>query len=224
MAQTVMNQLIGKGKVQRGMLGVTIQPVTSTLAASLGLKDVRGVLVGGVNPGGPADHAGLKMGDVILKLNGRDMNDANEMRNAVAAMAPGTEVTVTVLRDGKQQNIAVRLGELTPESVRASQEQGGEGPQNASRLGISIVPLTPDLARELGVRPGTQGVVIGSVDPSGPAAQAGLQSGDIIQQVNRQPVRSGDDVRRALQRSGARPPLLVVNRGGQTLFVAVPLQ
>lgn len=224
MAQTVMNQLIGKGKVQRGMLGVTIQPVTSTLAASLGLKDVRGILVGGVNPGGPADHAGLKMGDVILKLNGRDMNDANEMRNAVAAMAPGTEVTVTVLRDGKQQNIAVRLGELTPESARASQEQGGEGPQNASRLGISIVPLTPDLARELGVRPGTQGVVIGSVDPSGPAAQAGLQSGDIIQQVNRQPVRSGDDVRRALQRSGARPPLLVVNRGGQTLFVAVPLQ
>jgi serine protease Do len=224
MAQTVMNQLIGKGKVQRGMLGVTIQPVTSTLAASLGLKDVRGILVGGVNPGGPADHAGLKMGDVILKLNGRDMNDANEMRNAVAAMAPGTEVTVTVLRDGKQQNIAVRLGELTPESVRATQEQGGEGPRNASRLGISIVPLTPDLARELGVRPGTQGVVIGSVDPSGPAAQAGLQSGDIIQQVNRQPVRSGDDVRRALQRSGARPPLLVVNRGGQTLFVAVPLQ
>ena len=224
MAQTVMNQLIGKGKVQRGMLGVTIQPVTSTLAASLGLKDLRGVLVGGVNPGGPADHAGLKMGDVILKLNGKDMNDANEMRNAVAAMAPGTQVTVTVLRDGKQQNIAVRLGELTPESARASQEQGGEGPQNASRLGISIVPLTPDLARELGVRPGTQGVVIGSVDPSGPAAQAGLQSGDIIQQVNRQPVRSGDDVRRALQRSGARPPLLVVNRGGQTLFVAVPQQ
>lgn len=224
MAQTVMNQLIGKGRVQRGMLGVTIQPVTSTLAASLGLKDVRGILVGGVNPGGPADHAGLKMGDVILKLNGRDMNDANEMRNAVASMAPGTEVTVTVLRDGKQQNIAVRLGELTPESARTSQEQGGEGPRTASRLGISIVPLTPDLARELGVRPGTQGVVIGSVDPSGPAAQAGLQSGDIIQQVNRQPVRSGDDVRRALQRSGARPPLLVVNRGGQTLFVAVPLQ
>ena len=224
MAQTVMNQLIGKGKVQRGMLGVTIQPVTSTLAASLGLKDVRGILVGGVNPGGPADHAGLKMGDVILQLNGKDMNDANELRNAVATMAPGTAVTVTVLRDGKQQNFAVRLGELTPESVRASQQQGGEGPQNASRLGISIVPLTPDLARELGVRPGTQGVVIGSVDPSGPAAQAGLQSGDIIQQVNRQPVRSGDDVRRALQRSGARPPLLVVNRGGQTLFVAVPLQ
>ena len=222
MAKTVMNQLIGKGKVQRGMLGVGIQPVTSDLAASLGLKEARGILISSVTPGGPAEKAGLKMGDVILKLNGKDVNDSNELRNTVAAMPPGTEVTLTILRDGKQQDVRVRLGELTPETARG-QQQGGGGDTGA-RLGISVVPLTPDLAAQLGLRRGTQGLVIQDVDPSGPAAQAGLQMGDVIEQVNRQPVRNPDDMRKALQSSNGRPPLLLVNRGGQTIFVPVPLQ
>ena len=222
MAKSVMNQLIGKGKVNRGMLGVGIQPVTSDLATGLGLKEVRGVLINSVTPGGPADKAGVKMGDVILKLNGKDVSDPNELRNTIAGTAPGTEVTLTLSRDGKQQDVRVKLAELTPETARAQQQGGGQ--EGGGRLGIRVVPLTPDLAAQLGLRRGTQGLVIQDVDPSGPAAQAGLMNGDVIEQVNRQPVKSVDDMRRALQSSGNRPPLLLINRGGQTIFVPVPLQ
>jgi len=222
MAKSVMGQLIGKGSVQRGMLGVGIQQVTSDLAASLGLKEVRGIVVNSVTPGGPADKAGLKPGDVILKLNGQDVNDSNMLRNRIAAAAPGTEVTLTILRDGKEQDLRVRLGELSEETARARQQGGGGGEGGGSRLGVTVAPLTPDLAQQLGVRPGTRGVMVEQVDPAGPAAQAGVQAGDIIQQVNRQDVRSPEDMRKALQSSGNRPPLLLINRGGQTIFVAVP--
>jgi Do/DeqQ family serine protease len=222
MAQTVMNQLIGKGKVRRGMLGVGIQPVTSDLAASLGLNEARGVIVSSVTAGGPANKAGLKTGDVILKLNGKDMNDSNELRNAIAGMAPGNEVTLTIWRDGKEQEVRVRLSELTPETARSSEEQGGS--DTSRRLGISVVPMTPDLAAQLGLPRGTQGLVIQDLDPSGPAAQAGLQMGDVIEQVNRQSVRTPEDMQKALQNSGSRPPLLLVNRGGQTIFVPVPFR
>lgn len=223
MAKTVMDQLIGKGKVQRGMLGVGIQPVTGDLAAGLGLKEVRGVVINSVTAGGPADRAGVKTGDVILKLNGKDVNDPNELRNTIAAASPGTEVTLTISREGKQQDIRARLGELTAENARTEQQQGG-GEEGGARLGITVAPLTPDLASQLGIRRGTEGLVVQSVDPAGPAAQAGLQSGDVIQQVNRQPVRNPDDMRRALQRSGGSAPLLLINRGGQTIFVPVPVK
>ena len=222
MAKTVMNQLIGKGKVQRGMLGVGIQPVTSDLAPGFGLKEVRGVVINSVTAGGPADRAGVKTGDVILKLNGNDVSDANQLRNTIAASPPGTEVTLTVSRDGKQQDIRVRLGELTAENARAGGPLG-EGAESGTRLGISVAPLTPDLAAQFGIRRGTHGLLIQDVDPSGPAAQAGLRSGDVIEQINRQSVRSTADVRRALQSSGSNPPLLLINRGGQTIFVPVPL-
>src|SRR5579871_4341917 len=110
MAKSVLDQLVQKGKVQRGMLGVGIQGVTSDLAAGLGLKAVRGVLINSVTPGGPGDKAGLKTGDVILKLNGKDVNDTNVLRNEIAATAPGTDVTLTILRNGNQQDVHVKLG------------------------------------------------------------------------------------------------------------------
>jgi Do/DeqQ family serine protease len=223
MAKNVMNQLLGKGKVQRGMLGVGIQPVTAELAASLGLKEARGVLINSVTSGGPAERAGLKSGDVILQLNGKGVNDANTLRNEIAAAGPGTEVTLTLLRDGKQQEVRVRLAELTAEAARAGDEQGGDT-ASGSKLGITVVPITPEIAQQLGLRRGIQGLAVESVDPDGPAAQAGIQSGDLIQEVNRQPVRSAADMASALQKSGGRPPLLLINRGGQTAFVPVPLR
>ncbi|MBZ5583972.1 MAG: PDZ domain-containing protein, partial [Acidobacteriia bacterium] len=185
----------------------------------------RGIIISSVTPGGAADKAGLKQGDIILQLNGKDVSDTNVFRNEVAASAPGTEVTLTVWRNNAQQQVRVRLGEWSPEVGAEQQSGGGGGGGRASnRLGMTVEPLTPDLAAQLGLRRGTQGVVIDQVDPAGPAAQAGLAQGDVIQQVNRQPVRSPEDIRNALQRSGNQPPLLLVNRGGQTLFVSVPLE
>ena len=221
MAHSVMDQLISKGTVRRGMLGVGIQPMTANLASSFGLKEARGVLVSSVTPGGPADKAGLKTGDVILSINGHAMNDENELRNQIAAMPPGTAVTLTIWRNGQQQDVHVSLGELTQESARASEQGGG---QSNAKLGIGVVPLTPQLAGQVGVPRNTQGVVVESVDPSGPAAAAGIQAGDVIQQVNRQPVRNPADVQRALSTSGDQPPLLLINRQGQTIFVPVPQQ
>jgi serine protease Do len=179
-----------------------------------------------VTPGGPADQAGIKAGDVITKINGKDVNDDNVLRNTIAAMAPGTDVTVTFLREGKEQDVKAKLGTLTAESARATEQGGGGGGagEAAGKLGITIVPLTPEIAGQIGVPRNTQGVVVRDVDPNGPAAQAGVQAGDVIQQVNRQTVRSPAEMRDALAKSGNNPPLLLVNRGGQTVFVPVPLQ
>ncbi len=223
MARTVMNQLISKGKVQRGMLGIGIQPVTREIASGLGLKQVRGVVVNSVNPGGPADRAGVKLDDVIVQLNGKEVNDANNLRNEIAGFTPGTQVTLGIVRDGRPLDVRVTLGELTPQTARADQEQGGDS-QGTSKLGISVSALTPDRASQLGLRRGTTGVLIDQVDPDGPAAQAGIQAGDVIQEVNRQPVRTPADVRDALAKSGGRTPVLLINRGGQTIFVPVPLE
>ncbi len=220
MARSVMDQLIQKGKVQRAMLGVGIQAVTSDLASSLGFKGVRGVLVNSVSPGGPGDKAGLKPGDVIVKLNGKDVNDPNTLRNDIAGSAPGTEVTLTIERNGAEQDVHAKLGELTAQTAGGGQ---GGGTPSAGKLGISVAPMNADTARQLGLPPATQGLVIESVDPGGPAAQAGLQSGDVILEVNRQKVNSVADMQRVLAASGNRPPLLLVNRNGQTIFVPVPL-
>jgi serine protease Do len=224
MARNVMGQLIGKGKVQRGMLGVGIQPVTNDLAQGLGLKENRGVVINSVTPGGPADKAGMKTGDVILQVNGKDVNDANVLRNEIAGTAPGTEMTFTILRNGQQQQVQAKLGDLANTAAADGSGGGGGGGTGAGRLGVAVIPLTPEIAAQLGLRRGTQGLVVQSVDPNSPAADAGVQTGDVIQEVNRQPVRTTDDMRAALAKSGDRPPVLLINRGGQTVFVPVPVR
>jgi serine protease Do len=224
MAKNVMDQLIQRGKVERGMLGVTIQTVTSDLASGLGLKQVGGVLVSSVNPGGPAAQAGIKQGDVILQLNGTDVTDPNQLRNAVAATSPGSEVTLTISRNGQQQQVKVRLGTLTPETPQQTPGGGSGSGGQTGPLGVTVEPMTPQLAAQLGLSRTTQGVAIESVDPNGPAAQAGLQPGDVIQQANQHPVHSAADLQNALKASGNRPALLLVDHKGQRVYVAVPLR
>ncbi len=224
MAKTVMDQLVKSGKVRRGQLGITVTRVSSDLAASLEMSDTRGVIVNSVRAGSAADKAGLRQGDVITAINDNPVSDSNAFRNRVASNAPGTEVTLTVLRDKKEQKIRATLGEATEESARnESDSEGGSNPRTAGggKLGIGVAPLTPDIAQELQLKPGTTGVVVESVDPAGPAVEAGIQRGDVIQEVNRQPVKSADDVRAAIEKNGNKPALLLLNRRGDTAFVAV---
>ena len=222
LAKNVMDQLIANGRVHRGQLGVGVQNLTSDLASGLGLKEVRGVLVNSVTPGSPADRAGLRNGDVITAIDGHPVDDPNALRNRVATTAPDSQVRLSIIRDGKEQQVNAKLGELTAGSVAAERSSGGAGNAPGDRhIGVSVEPLTPALAEELGVRQGTQGLVVRSVDPRGPAARAGVQPGDVIVAVNRQPVRSASEIGTALNGSSSRPSLLLINRSGQSLFLTV---
>jgi len=221
MAKTVLAQLEKGGKVRRGQLGVSIQPVTSDIAANLGMKDVRGVLVSAVTPGSPAERAGVKTGDLILALNGQPTNSSNELRNRIAGTSPGTEVTLTLFRNGSEQQVKATLGDLTLESAQNRLSGSAHGGESGRQFGLSVQALTADDAAQLGLPRNTRGVLVQSVDPAGPAAEAGIQPGDVIMQANGQAVQSADELRSALRKSGSRPALVLINRGGQTIYVTV---
>lgn len=216
MARNVMTQLIDKGQVRRGMLGVTIQPVTSEIARSMGLSAVRGALVSDVQSGSPAEKAGLRRGDVITAIDGATVTDGNALRNHVAQLMPGTRTEVTVLRDGREQKVGVTLAELKS-AARESDAQGQ--PSETGGFGMAVEPLTRETAKELGVKV-TSGVVIREIEPSSRAAEAGLRPGDVIEQVDGKAVDSVTALRSALK-TGDRPALLLVHRGGMTVFVTL---
>jgi serine protease Do len=220
MARNVMDQLRRGGRVERAQLGVTVQPVTSEMAESLGLQHVGGVIVASVAPDSAAARAGIRQGDVISGFNGQPVHDTNSLRNRVADSKPGSEASVAIVRDGREQTLNVKLDEATSERAEG---RGQSDQTDKTALGVSVEPLTPDLAQQLGVSKTVQGLAISQVDPDGRAAEAGIQSGDIIEQVNRQPVRTVAELRSALKSGGeGRPVLLLVNRHGNELFVTVP--
>jgi len=222
MARNVMEQLIKTGKVRRGQLGIIVQKVDSDMASSLGLREPHGVIVSEVQPGSAAERAGIKQGDVITALNGTAVNDANSFRNEVASVQPGSAVTLTLQRNGQEQQVRATLGEFKADKTEADQGGSGDsGSNNTGHLGVAVEPLTPDLASQLGVPSSTQGLVVGEVDQNGPAADAGMQRGDVIMQVNQQPVHSVADLQAALRRSGSRPALVLINRRGTTIFLTV---
>lgn len=220
MARSVMDQLIKSGTVRRGQLGVTIQPVTSDIAASLGLTVPRGVLVNSVRQDSAADRAGVRQGDVLVAFNGEPVEDGNSLRNRIATSAPGTEVTLTVLREGKEQQLRATLDDA-PSDQGASGPQSREGDVVGGRLGLTVQPMTPDIASQLGIDRNTQGLVVTRVDPASPAAESGIQQGDVITEANRQAVRSAENLRSVIEQGNDRPVLLLINRGGQTIYVAV---
>jgi serine protease Do len=221
MARNVMEQLVKNGKVRRGQLGVSVRRIDSDMAASLGMTETKGVIVNSVRPGSAAEKAGIHQGDVITAIDGAAVSDSNAFRNRVASSGPGTEVTLTILRDNREQKIRATLGEFT--ETAQSSEQGDNGPneQGGGKLGLSVEPLTPEIASQLNLRPGTQGVVVDSVDPAGPAVEAGIQRGDVIQEVNRQAIRSAGDLRAAIEKNGSKPALVLINRRGETIYLTV---
>ena len=216
MARNVMTQLIEDGEVRRGRLGVTVQQLTPALAQTLNLQGVRGALVSDVESGSPAAAAGLQRGDVITAVNGQAITDSNVLRNEIAELQPGTDVKLTVRRDGTERVLSAKLAALEAQAATRDGRRSGE---SSGRFGMSVEPLTADRARELGVR-ATAGVLVAAVDPGSRADDAGLRAGDVIEQVDRKPVKSGEELRAALS-SGDRPALLLVHRGASTIFVTI---
>ena len=216
MARNVMTQLIDKGQVRRGLLGVTIQPVTSDIARSLGLTQVRGALVSDVQPDSPAQKGGIRRGDVITAIDGTAVTDGNVLRNHVAQMLPGTRAQLTVLRGGKEETATVTLAEL--KAAGRDDSAPGASP-DGSGYGLSVEPLTRETAGQLGVQ-ASAGVVVREVQPAGRAAEAGLRGGDVIEQVDGKTVQSGEALRAALK-NGDRPALLLVHRGATSVFVTL---
>ncbi|MGE5246192.1 MAG: DegQ family serine endoprotease [Betaproteobacteria bacterium] len=219
MARNVMNQLRTTGHVTRAQLGVTVQPVTSDMAKSLGLNGAEGAIVASVSPDSAAARAGIKQGDVIESFDGQPVHDTNGLRNRVADSKPGSQKSVKIWRNGSEQTLNVTLGEAQTGSAKASGESDSD---DKAALGVAVEPLTPDLASRIGVARTTRGVVVDDVSPDGRAADAGIQQGDVIESVNRKPVTSVDDLREAVRSSADKPLLLLVNRRGNEVFVTVP--
>jgi serine protease Do len=220
MARHVMDDLRKDGHVRRAQLGIGVQAVTSDMAANLGLKQVGGLIVGSVTPGSAAEHAGLRRGDVIQSFNGQPVNDANSLRNRVADTPPGSKVTLVVVRDGSERSFTVTLDDAAAGKQAERADAPAAGDNNAA-LGIAVEPLTSDAASRFGTPKGVRGLVVRQVNPDGRAADAGLQEGDVIQEVNRQPVDSVEELRTAVRRTSDKPLLLLINRKGSDLFVTV---
>jgi serine protease Do len=214
LVKELLPQLKGKGKITRGYLGVLIQKVTPDIAESLGLDKARGALVANVSKDGPADRAGVKVGDVIVEFDGKEIRDSNELPIIVARTAVNKKVRMKVLRDKKEVPLMVAVGELKDEEVVASTEEKGE-------LGLAVQRVTPEIAESLGLER-AEGVVITSVAPASPADEAGLRRGDVILELDRKPVRSLADYRKAMgEIKKGKGILFLVRRGDNTLFLAL---
>lgn len=223
MAKAVMEQLLKTGKVRRGMLGVTIQPVDADLASSLNLPAARGAIITSVSPGGPAERAGIQRGDVVTAINNQTVTDHNSLRNHVAALPPGSTANVTVVRNGREQNMQVALTELPDRPRPETEEESstGTGAGMNDRFGLSLQPLTAEMASRYGLEADDQGLVVTRVDPAGNAANAGIRQGDLIQEVNRQPVRSIAGFGTAVRESGSRPALILIKRRNNMLYLTL---
>jgi serine protease Do len=220
MAREVMEQIVEHGKVIRGYLGVTIQDVDPDMAKAFGLSQGGGALIGDVRPGGPASRAGLKRGDVVLQLDGKAVTSSGDLSLRISEMAPGSVAHLQVYRNGRTQQVNATLGTY-PENGQTSQPAAGSG---AALNGLHVQNLTPEIRQQLGLPAGSIGVVITEVDPSSAAAAAGIQQGDVIEAVDQKPVHNVQQYQQVLAGLGNQPVLLLLNRGGTTLFVVVQPQ
>ncbi len=209
MARNIMEQLIRYGEVRRGQLGVYIQDVTPDLARAFGLRRARGAVITQVIPGSPADRAGLKEGDVVVKVNGESIDNAADLRNAIGLLRVGAEARIEIIRDGRRRTVKVRIRERSQERARA----GAIDPRLDGAVLGAIEPGHP-LAGQV------EGVEVLEVKRGSPAWVAGLRKGDIIVSVNRQRVKSVADVKRAV-RQGRDGLLLNIRRGDGALYLVI---
>ena len=220
MARHDMDQILEHGKVERAYLGIVPQDIKPALAKAFNVTETSGALVGDVSAGGPAEKAGLQKGDIILGINGQPIADANQLRLKVGMMMPNETVKMKVLRNGKNLEVAVTLGEFPSNQERASISNNDE--KESVLDGVTVENLTPEQANQLKLSQATKGVVVDEVSPASRAANAGLQPGDVIQEVNHHSVKSVGDFKQAVSSTSKDTPvLLLVNREGNTMFLAV---
>jgi serine protease Do len=231
MAKNVMDQIESHGKVSRGYMGVTLQTVTPELAPQFGLKEAKGAIVGDITPGAPGAKAGLKSGDVITAIDGKKVDGSDDLTMDVVSHSPGSTVTLDVIRNNQPMKVTVTLGTRPTGIDWGNGNKGGNGNNdqedngnsgNASARGISVETLTPDLAQQVGVPQSTKGVVVDSVDPDSPAADAGLGRGVVVTAVDRHPVTNAEEFKRLMSQAQGKSVLLSVNTGNGNLFIVVP--
>ncbi|MEI6808736.1 MAG: DegQ family serine endoprotease [bacterium] len=216
MAKAIKDQLLKSGKVIRGFLGIGIQDLKGELAERFNLKEGTGILVTDVMKGSPAEKSDLKEEDVILKIDGDEVESSAAFRNRISSLSPGTTVSLTILRDGAKKTVKAVCGTL-PHDLAA----GTTADDDISSLGLSVQELTGELAAHLGYA-GGNGVVVSNVDPSGLAAESGIETGDLITSVNRKSVKSVEEFNNALADfAKAKAILLRVKNGKGTRFVVI---
>jgi serine protease Do len=219
MARTVLEQIVTHGRVSRGWLGIVVQDLTPALAHGLGKPEMRGLLVSDVAPGSPGAQAGLQRDDIVTRYRDVRVDGAGQFRNLVLQSTPGSRVWLTVYRNGRDQEFEVSVGER-PESTAQEEQVGKE----IEQLGMELTDLDLALTKRLGLPPAAQGIVVIEVLPGSPAEAAGLQSGDVIQEVNRQPVTSAKDLARKVEQMAGQSLVLFVNRAGTTVYLVVDLK
>ncbi|MEK6286667.1 MAG: trypsin-like peptidase domain-containing protein [Acidobacteriota bacterium] len=224
LATKIYAQLIKNGKVTRGYLGVSLRPVSPSLAKSVGYTGTDGALVDDLpRDYSPAGNAGLRSGDVIVEFDGKHVTSPKQLTEMVADTPVGKATQLKYVRDGRAETATIKLGERPPRNGEEAQPDKGSPEEEGVKLGISISSLTAELAREMKLRVPT-GVVIQNVQPDGPAAEAGLQAGDVIHRINRTPVTNRQDYVSAMASlKGEKEVTLQIERGGQMTFVSVTL-
>jgi serine protease Do len=227
----VIAQLEEFHETRRGWLGVRIQNVDDSIAESLGLGTARGALVAGIDDRGPAKPAGLQSGDVIVKFDNHDIKESRDLPKLVASMPVGKEVEVVIIRKGQEITKTVKLGRLEDgEKVAATPnaEDEAAADKKAKAFGMELSGLTDDARKNFKIKDSIKGVVVSAVEPNSPAAEKGLQAGDVIEEVNQQAVSAPGEVSKAidaLKKGGKKSALLLVSNGtGDVRFVALSLE
>ncbi len=224
-AKVVLDQLRTSGHVDRGFLGVQIQEVTSEIASSMGLdgNHPTGALVAQVNDDSPAAKAGIKVGDLIEKFDGKQVEKMRDLPRIVAETGIGKKVDVTVLRDGKTLTLSTTVGQMDETKVASNQNDEGDHTNKMASLGLSLAPLNADARKRLGIQKSLDGVLISRVRDGSPASDRGVQAGDVIVKVNGQSVAKPEEVAEQVKavKADSKSILLLLNRHGHNLFVAL---